>query len=114
MSMRDKARDNPVRTAGGITGAVLALLVSLADWGLESIPATVPGEVRTAAYGLVVLLAALIAERVGKWVQRRFTEPKDVIDDLVRRMEGEPLAGTKYAQGRASNETDPHGPALEA
>lgn len=114
MSMRDKARDNPVRTAGGITGALLGLLVSLADWGLDSVPASVPGEVRTAAYGLVVLAAAVVAERVGKWVQRRFTEPKDVLDDLIRRMEGEPLQGTRYAQARAANDTDPHGPALEA
>lgn len=113
MSMRTAARDNPVRTAGGITGAVLALLVSLADWGLESIPASVPGEVRTAAYGLVVLAAALIAERVGKWVQGRFTEPKGALDELIRAREGEPSKGTAYERARGRNETDPHGPDLE-
>lgn len=114
MSMRDKARDNPVRTVQGATGAVLALLVSLADWGVASLPDTVPGEVETAAYGVVVLAAAVIAERVGKWTQRRFTEPKAVLDDLIARMEGEPLSGTAYAQARAKNESDPHGPALDA
>lgn len=112
--MRERLRDNPVRAAGGIGGVILSLLVALADWGIESLPDGVPDEVTASAYGLVVLAAGVVAERAGKWLQRRFTEPKDVIDNIVRRMEGEPLKGSAYVKARAANDTDPHGPALDA
>lgn len=108
MSVREKVRDNPVRTFGGVGGAVLALLVALADWGLEAVAPFVPPEVAVSGYGLMVLVAGIVANLAGRWVQRRFTEPKDVTTNLVRKANDEPLKGGPHAKAMAGG-TDPHG-----
>lgn len=87
--MKEKLRDNPVKTAGGLTGAITGLLVPLAEWGLEQIPEAVPGDVQTSAGVLAIAIAALVGERIGKFMQRRFTEPKGVLDEVIANMHGE-------------------------
>lgn len=111
--LRDRVKDNPVRTANGITGLLSSFLLSLVWWVLEVIPETIPVEVKTSGSLVLIALVTYLAQRVGKWLQREFTEPKEVLDNIIRQMEGEKLAGTEYAKARATNDTDPHGPALE-
>lgn len=107
------AQNNPVRTIGGALTAVASLITALVEWGLEALPASVPDDVRVAGIAAVVAALGWAGQRVGKTVQGRFTEPKAVLDNLIARMEGEQLSGSAYAQSRAMNETDPHGPELD-
>jgi hypothetical protein len=88
--MKDKLKDNPVKTAGGLTGAITGLLVPLADWGLAQVPEAVPGDVKTSASVLAIAVAALVGERIGKFVQRRFTEPRGARDESGRFVSEEP------------------------
>jgi hypothetical protein len=88
--MKDKLKDNPVKATGGLTGAVTGLLVPLAEWGLEQIPEAVPGDVQTSAGVLAIAVAALVGERIGKFVQRRFTVPRGERDESGRFVGEEP------------------------
>jgi len=87
--MKDKLKDNPVKTAGGLTGAVTGLLVPLAKWGVEQVPEAVPGDVATSAGVLATAAAVLVGELVGKFVQGRWTEPKGALDEVIANMHGE-------------------------
>lgn len=77
---RAYARQNPPRTATGIAGAVVAVLVSLANWGLAELPASVPAEVTGSLHALVVAAAAVVGAAVGKFAQR-FTYPAEFVED---------------------------------
>jgi hypothetical protein len=100
--VREKLRDNPVKAAGGLTGAITGVLVPLAEWGLEQVPEVVPGDVQTSAGVLATAAAALVGERIGKLIQRRWTEPKGVLDEVIANMHGEtnPEA-TSYERDKA-------------
>lgn len=111
--LRDRVKDNPVRTATGVTGLLASLLMSLVWWGVEAIPENVPEGVETSGIVLVLAVVTYLAQRAGKWLQRNFTEPKEVLDNIIRQMHGEDVSGTPYAKARATNDTDPHGPELE-
>lgn len=87
--MKEKLKDNPVKVTGGLTGAITGLLVPLVDWGLTQIPETVPGDVQTSAGVLATAVAVLVGERVGKFVQGRFTEPKGALDEVISNLHGE-------------------------
>jgi hypothetical protein len=87
--VKEKLRDNPVKAASGLTGAITGLLVPLADWGLAQVPEAVPGDVKTSAGVLATAAAVVVGERVGKFVQRRFTEPKGALDEVIANMHGE-------------------------
>jgi hypothetical protein len=88
--VKDKLRDNPVKSAGGLTGAITGLLVPLAEWGLAQVPEAVPGDVQTSASVLAIAVAALVGERIGKSVQRRWTEPKGARDASGRFVSEDP------------------------
>lgn len=111
--LRDRVKDNPVRTANGVTGLLASFLLSLVWWLLETVPEAVPVEVKTSGSLVLIALVTYVAQRAGKWLQKEYTEPKEVLDNIIRRMEGEELAGSQYAKTRATNDTDPHGPGLE-
>lgn len=76
---RAYARQNPPATANGIAGAVVAVLVSLASWGLSELPATVPAEVIGSLHALVVAVAAAVGVAVGR-VAQRFTYPAEFVE----------------------------------
>jgi hypothetical protein len=88
--MKQKLKDNPVKTAGGLTGAITGLLVPLADWGLAQVPEAVPGDVQTSAGVLATAAAVVVGERIGKFVQRRFTVPKSARDESGRFVSEDP------------------------
>jgi hypothetical protein len=101
--MKEKLKDNPVKTAGGLTGAITGLLVPLADWGLAQVPEAVPGDVQTSAGVLAIAVAALVGERIGKFIQRRWTEPKGALDEVIANMHGETdPAATSYQKDKAA------------
>lgn len=103
--MREKLEDNPVKVTGGLTGAITGLLVPLVDWGLTQIPETVPGDVQTSAGVLATAVAVLVGERVGKFVQRRFTEPKGALDEVIVQMHGKTdKKATAYARDKAAGQ----------
>jgi hypothetical protein len=87
--VKEKLKDNPVKAAGGLTGAITGVLVPLADWGLAQVPEAVPGDVQTSAGVLATAAAVLVGERIGKFVQRRWTEPKGALDEVIANMHGE-------------------------
>lgn len=89
MTAREKLKDNPVATAGGLTGAVTGVLVPLAEWGVAQVPEAVPGDVQTSAGVLATAVAVVVGERIGKAVQRRWTEPKGALDEVIAQMHGE-------------------------
>lgn len=95
-------KDNPVRLAS----AIVSFLSALALWGINSVPADLPTEVETSATGLAVLVAAFIGERIGKFVQGRWTEPKGVLDEIIANQHGEEDNVSQYAKARAHNDTD--------
>lgn len=99
-----KLKDNPVRTSGGATGIISTFLASLGIWGLSAL--AVPPAVMTSGIAVVVLAAAVIGGVIGNWVQKHYTEPKGVIDEIVANMQGEESNATVYAKARAHNDTD--------
>jgi hypothetical protein len=101
--MREKLRDNPVKVTGGITGAITGLLVPLAEWAVSQVPEAVPGDVRTSAGVLATALAVLVGERVGKFAQGRFTEPKGALDEVIANLHGETNPNvTAYEKDKAA------------
>lgn len=102
MSAKEKLKDNPVATAGGFTGVVTGVLVPLAEWGVEQVPESVPGDVATSAGVLATAIAVVVGERIGKAVQRRWTEPKGALDEVIAQMHGETNPGaTSYEKDKA-------------
>lgn len=77
--VRGFARQNPPATSSGIAGAVVAVLVSLSNWVLSELPASVPAEVTGALHALVVAVAAVVGAAVGK-VAQRFTYPAEFVE----------------------------------
>ena len=64
-------RNRPA-TAGGIAGAVAALIYALSEWGLGVLSAAVeiPTNVQGSLLGLVVIVAGLVGTIIGKWAQK--------------------------------------------
>jgi len=62
--------NNRPAVAAGITGALAALLVSLVNWALASLP-TLPVDVQSAIMGVVVPIVGGLGVVLGKIAQRR-------------------------------------------
>lgn len=73
MALKDAAAQNRPAAAGGLAGAVAALLVALSEWGLEALEAiiTVPGNVQAAFLALMVVVSGMIGGLIGKLAQRK-------------------------------------------
>ena len=66
--VKGMASNNRPATAGGITGALTALLIALSEWGLNAL--RIPEDVETALTSLLVLIAAAVGTVIGKVAQR--------------------------------------------
>lgn len=104
MSVKTRLRDNPVRTYGGITGAVASFITSLGAWGIETLE--LPEDVAMSTHGLLLIVAALLGQWIGKTVQKHFTEPKGTIDEIVANLHGKESNATQYQKARAHDDTD--------
>lgn len=104
MSVKARLKDNPVRTYGGVTGAVASFITSVGAWGIEALE--LPVKVATSTNGLLLIVAALLGQWVGKTVQKHFTEPKGVIDEVVAKTQGEESNATPYQKARANDDSD--------
>lgn len=70
--LKEAASNNPPATAGGLAGAVSALLVALSEWGMDVLQAAVeiPANVEGAFLGLMVIVAGIIGTAFGRIAQR--------------------------------------------
>ena len=73
---------NPVVTATAVTAAVSALLLALAQWGIDAIPTSVPITVVSSLVGVVIVVLALVAGAIGRYAQR-WTFPQVVHQQMV-------------------------------
>lgn len=66
------AQRNRPATAGGIAGAVSAVIYALSEWGLDALTTVteVPANVQASLLGLVVVVAGFVGTAIGKWAQR--------------------------------------------
>lgn len=74
------ASPNRPTIAAAVTGAVTALTASVANWAVDVLPAVVPGDVRTALLGVLVLIGALIGTAAGRIAQRHTWAEATVLD----------------------------------
>lgn len=109
--MKTALRNNPVKAQGGVTGVIASFITSLGNWGMTALE--LPQDVVTSANGVLLIVAAVIGSMIGKWVQRRYTEPKGVIDEIIANQHGEEANVPRYSKARAHDETDHLPPNME-
>lgn len=70
MAEREPVRDKMQRNRPTLAGIATGLIVALGEWGIDAIPASVPGDVTAQLELAVVVVAGIIGAGAGKWAQQ--------------------------------------------
>lgn len=80
--MKNFLKRNPPTSAGGFSAAIAFLGASLADWGLEGLPASIPLNVRASLWLVAAGLATVVGGLVGKLAQK-WTWPDENVQEML-------------------------------